>query len=179
MINLLPVEEKKKIARDYRFRVLIFYFYAFGAFLAVATVSLLPSYFLSSLKERLTAQKLEILKSLPVSEPDQATLDAIKDVNAKIAIINGAEKSKFLVLENAVDEVILRKMPDIKITSIDYEKKDGVKGINLHGLAPNRERLLLFRQALEEDKAFSSVDLPISNFVKGANIDFSLNLVSK
>jgi hypothetical protein len=179
MINLLPVEEKKKIAADYRVRIATFYLYSAGIILVIASVALLPSYFLASLKERLTSGKWESLKNLPVPEPDKETVQGIKDVNAKTSLIQNSEKSKFPVLESAFDEVIYQKMPDIKLTAIDYEKdKDGVKKISLRGLAPDRERLLLFRQALEADKIFSKVDLPISNFVKGENIDFSLNLIA-
>ncbi len=177
MINLLPVEEKKQIAAEYHFRVLILYLVTTGLCFLVASVALLPSFFLSSLKEHLATAKWENLKSLPVPEPDKETIEGIKDVNSKTSLIEDAEKKKFLVLENAFDTVIARKMTDIKLTAIDYEKDEaGVKTIGIHGLAPNRERLLLFRQSFEGDPLFSKVDLPISNFVKGTDIDFSLKL---
>ena len=68
-------------------------------------------------------------------------------------------------------------MSDIQITRIAFENSPvSGKQVDLSGLAPSRERLLLFRQALENDTAFQKVDLPISNFVKGSNIQFSLSL---
>jgi hypothetical protein len=69
-------------------------------------------------------------------------------------------------------------MPDIKITQILYDNTvaKGDKKVNIQGTAPSRERLLIFRQALEGNPAFKKVDLPISNFVKGSNIQFSLSL---
>ena len=59
-----------------------------------------------------------------------------------------------------------------------YEN-DATKGkkVTVLGIAPSRELLLLFRRALEDDVAFKKVDLPISNFVKGSNIEFSLSLI--
>ena len=94
-------------------------------------------------------------------------------------MITKTEKEKFLVLENAFNQVIFQKMPDIKLTEITYDKSvDGVKNIKVKGFALNRERLLLFRQSLENNPTFSKVDLPISNFVKEKNISFNLNLTS-
>lgn len=157
----------------------VFYLYIAGACFLMALFALLPSYFMSSVGENFASAKLESLKNLPVSVPDKETMGAIKDINMKISLIENAEKNNFSILDKVVDEIISRKMPDIKITDINYEKKDGVKNIKLNGVAPNRERLLLFRQMLEADPDFSSVDLPISNFVKGENINFDLNLTAK
>ena len=69
------------------------------------------------------------------------------------------------------------KMPDIKITQIQY-RNESIKGktISISGVASSRDRLLLFKRELENNIAFKKVDLPISNFVKGSNIKFSLGL---
>ena len=69
-------------------------------------------------------------------------------------------------------------MSSIKITEILYQNDPQTgERINISGKAPNREVLLLFRRILEDNTAFSKVDLPISNFVKGSNIKFYLNLI--
>ncbi|MCX6753178.1 MAG: hypothetical protein NTW62_02440 [Candidatus Nomurabacteria bacterium] len=179
MINLLPTEEKKRILNEYRFRVLTFSFYMIGVCFCIAGIALLPSYFLVSLKENIANQKFIYITSLPVSQPDKETMGVIKDINTKISTINDIETKKFLVLENAFDQVILQKMPDIKIIELGFNiNKDGAKEISVRGFAPNRERLLIFRQALESDSSFVKVDLPISNFVKEKNINFNLTLIS-
>jgi len=74
--------------------------------------------------------------------------------------------------------VISKKMTDIKINQILYKNEPAGKSIGVRGIAPNRERLLLFRRALEEDPLFKKVDLPISNFTKGLNIQFYLSLIT-
>ena len=179
MINLLPTENKKKNISEQRLNIVVFYLYIVGTCFIIGLVSLLPSYFPIIIKNHISHQDLNALDSLPVSQLDQETSGIVANVNAKMSSIDEAEKNKFLVLENALDEVIAQKMPDIKIIAFDYDKtSDGNKNIVLHGISPNRARLLLFRQALEGDKAFSHVDLPISNFVKGSNIDFTLNLAA-
>ena len=179
MINLLPTEEKKKNATVYRFHVLVLSFEMAGICFFIAGAALLPSYFLSSAKERSALQKLELLKNTPVTMIDQNTLDSIKDINSKISIMEGAEKDRFSVLGRVINEMISKKMPDIKISQITYvNDSKGLKKVSVRGLALNRERLLIFREMLESDPIFSKVDLPISNFIKGQNIDFSLNLTT-
>jgi hypothetical protein len=53
--------------------------------------------------------------------------------------------------------------------------KEGEK-ISISGRASSREVLLSFRRTLEDNPAFSKVDLPISNFIKGSNIRFYITL---
>ena len=86
------------------------------------------------------------------------------------------QKSSVLLFYS--NEILLKKSPNIKITRISYKDdlKTGKK-IDIEGLAPNREVLLLFRRALEDSTVFSKVDLPISNFIKGSNIKFHLSLI--
>ena len=114
----------------------------------------------------------------PVPELYKETPLAIKDLKSKLGLIENAESNKFQISQKVINEIILKKMPDIKINSFFYEN-DIVKGkkISIGGIAPSRERLLLFRQVLGEDGAFSKVDLPISNFVKESDIEFNLDLI--
>ena len=124
-------------------------------------------------------QKLSAQSSQPVPLPSQQTLSLIKDLNMKLDLIDHAQANKFVVSEKIVNEIISKKMPDIKITEIFYQN-DATAGkkVSINGLAVNRERLLLFRQILEADPLFEKVDLPISNFIKGSNLQFSLSLKS-
>ena len=118
-------------------------------------------------------QKLE-----PVPLIDQNSLAIMEDLDNKLGLIDNAEKNKYLISQKIINEIVLQKMPDIKINQISYDNSTAAgKKISIHGIASNRERLLLFRRALEDDIAFKKVDLPISNFVKGSNIEFSLNLI--
>ena len=177
MINLLPVEKKNKVNAEQKMRVVNAYLYMLGSCFVLALISLLPSYFPAVVKNHISHQKLNDLNNLPVSQLDQETNVVVQDVNSKIALIDTSEQNKFLVLESAINEIMSKKLAGIKISSFDYDKdKVGNKKVIIHGIATNRTELLNFRQALEADKNFSSVDLPISNFAKGSNIDFILNL---
>ena len=178
MINLIPKEEKKKIIKGFYYKLLILFLVLGGVSFLISLVAILPSYFLSSVRNNIVNAKLEMQKSEPVPLPDQQTLLAIKDLNNKLTLIENAQNNKFVISEKVINAIILKKIPKIKITDISYEN-DSLKGkkISIQGNAPSREILLLFRQALEDSVAFKQVDLPISNFVKGSNIQFYLSLI--
>ncbi len=178
MINLIPIKEKKELIKFFYLRFLIVLLYMFGFSIIILFIIILPSYFISMVQLSDATMKLETQKKEPIPEVDQNTLDLIKDVNNKLSLVEKAENNKFEISQKVIKEIILNKMPDIKINEFSFQN-DQIKGktISINGIAPSRERLLLFRQALEEDKAFLSVDLPISNFIKGSNIQYYLNLI--
>ncbi|MFA5932392.1 MAG: hypothetical protein WC793_03395 [Candidatus Paceibacterota bacterium] len=178
MINLIPKEEKKKMTIDFYYRIAILFFFMLNFSILIAFFSLLPSYFISSVKYSLINTKLENQKMEPLPPLGEQSLAIVKDVNDKLALVEKFEKNKFLLSVKVINAILLKKRSDIKITQITYENNiiNGKK-INITGTAPSREVLLLFRQALEDSPNFKNIDLPISNFVKGSNINFSLSLI--
>jgi hypothetical protein len=179
MINLIPIEGQKRMIKGFYLRFIIVFAFLFSFCMFVALVSLIPSYFLANNKEKDAQIKLEIQKNEPMPKLDQETLALIKDIDSKLTIVENSNKNKFLVSEKVINQIMSSKMPDIKINRISFER-DVVsdKKVSIYGTAPSRERLLLFRKALEENSAFLNVDLPVSNFIKGENIEFYLSLTS-
>ncbi len=177
MINLIPNEEKKKIVKNFYYRFAVLFLAALSFAIFAATVALVPSYLISSVKKNAATEKLVLQENEPVPLPDQETLASIKNLNSKIAVIESARQNKFQVSRDVISEIIHQKMPDIKISQISYENTQAAgKKIIIQGRAPNRDRLLLFRLAVENDPMFKKVELPISNFIKGSNIQFSMSL---
>lgn len=178
MINLIPNQEKKRMIRGFYYRLTILFLVMLSFSLLIAICALLPSYFFSNYKSNVANQKLEMQKSKPVPLFNQETSALIKDLNTKLNLIENAKKNNFSVSEKVIKAIVLKKISSIKINQILYENNSASgKKISIHGTAPSREVLLLFRQALEDDTSFKSVDLPISNFVKGFNIQFYLTLI--
>lgn len=178
MINLTPKEEKKRMTTDFYFRITVLFLMIMGSCLLISLVSILPAYFFSSMKNVLAETKLEIQKLEPMTLLGEQSLSIIKDINKKLDLVENSEKNRFLPSVKVINSILLKKRPDVKITQILYEN-DVIKGkkISITGTAQSREVLLLFRRALEDSANFKSVDLPISNFVKGSNIQFYLNLI--
>lgn len=182
MINLIPNKEKKEMVRGFYFRLLVLFFVMISIFFFIGFLAILPSYFFSSIKVHLMNSRLDIQKNTPVALPDQETLATIKDIDNKLALIEKNSKNKFIVSKQVINSIILKKIPKIKIHSISYkvESVDNlthIKKVKIEGTAPSREVLLMFRNALQEGVDFKEVELPISNFVKGSDIQFSLNLI--
>ncbi len=188
MINLIPKEEKRKMERNFFYRLIVVYLLVFSFPILIGVAVMIPSYFLAHIKEDLVNKKLAAQKAEPVPILDQQTLEIIKNLKNKINTVENAENNKFIVSQKVINAIILKKMPVIKITNISYENtqstsEDGLvaqnKKISIEGTAPSRPLLLLFRKGLEDSPTFKSVDLPISNFVKGSNIQFYLSLIPR
>lgn len=178
MINLIPTEEQKSTTKNFYFRLVVIFFVllAFCAF--VAAVALVPAYLLALNKERISNSKLEIQKSETIPQLDKDTVSLIKDIDGKMKTIEGSIKNKFLVSQEIINQIVNSKMPDIKITRIAFDEDVALgKKVSIYGTAPSRERLLLFRRSLEENITFTKVDLPVSNFIKGSDIEFYLSLL--
>lgn len=179
MINLVPNEEKKSMIQAFYYRLVVVFLLAIVVVVLISVFVLLPSYFISSVRRNIVSSKLEIVKSESINLADQQILTEISDIDSKLTLIEKTSKNTFLVSEKIISEIIANKISGIKISQISFEENeaDGKK-INIRGSASSRERLALFRTALEEDSLFKKVDLPISNFVQGSNIQFSLSLIS-
>lgn len=178
MINLIPREEKKKMTTDFHYRLAILLFVVVDFCLLVVLLCMLPAYFYSSINTSLAYAQLQAQKSEPQPVLGEQSLAAIKDINSKINSIENAERNKFPISMKVINAVLVNKRTDIKITQILYDNGSVTgKKIKITGTASSRETLLLFREALEQSPSFKSVELPISNFVKGSNIEFYLNLI--
>jgi len=166
------------MSKDFYLRLVTVFFVMLSVSLLIASVAILPAYLLSFTEKTLIDAKLELQNSEPIPLLDQDTLAVIKDLKNKLNLIENIQQNKTTFSQKVINEILLKKMPNIKITEIYYENnpQTGEK-ININGRASSREVLLSFRRALEDNLSFSKVDLPISNFVKGSNIKFYLSLI--
>ncbi len=178
MINLIPKEEKNKRTKIFYYRLLVVFLFMFGGAVFIGIVSMLPAYFVSNAKYIVVNKKLELQTNEPLPLLSTVTNAIVKKVNFKLALIEETSQKQFFVSQKIITAIISNKTPEIKITDISYDNdKEKGRKVGIEGMAPSREALLAFRLALEGDKNFKQVDLPISNFVKGSNIQFSLSLI--
>ncbi len=163
--------------KEFYYRLGTLAFLAIAVVFGVGIISLTPAYFLSLVNNASAEKKLKIQEEEPLPVFDEESRQAVEDINRKLALIEGAQKNTFSVIERAIQAVVAKKIPGIRINRIAYNDT-AVKGkqISITGTAPSRDVLLQFRQAFEKDVSFTNVELPISNFVKGSNIEFNLNV---
>lgn len=178
MINLIPNEEKKKMANNFYYRLAILSFIMLGMCAVFSILTLLPSYVAVRAMDDFAEVSLRTQAQEPVPELDQATLAFIEDTDTKLSLIESLQRDRFSVADDVVGEVIDSQTGGIRITKISYDvgtPEDGGR-VGIAGTAFSRESLLSFRRALENNTSFRQVDLPISNFVRGSNIPFFLTL---
>lgn len=178
MINLIPNQEKKKIAKGFYIKLVAVFFIVMAGSLFIASAAILPPYFLSSSSKNLVVDRLSLQKNIPDNTDDKNTLGAVEAVDQKLSIIENVKLRKFLVSESVINPILSLKSADIRIDQLSFQSdlKDK-KEVLVGGTASSRESLFAFHEALKRSGAYEEVDLPISNFVKDTNITFSLKLL--
>lgn len=178
MLNILPSQQKVLVKREYiRRRVVVaLSFLVFALIVSLALLS--PSYFLTQVKAKIVRNELEVTKQKLYAElPSDETMKSLS------VAVKHAEALRPLTKPVSVYELlrIFESKPEsIKITNIAYAKLDAdMSSVTLRGMAENRESLTSFGRTLENRVEFVSVDLPVSNFVKERDIDFSMTIILK
>lgn len=163
--------------KGFYYRLVVVFLFMLGGSIFIGCILLVPSYIVSSSKYNSAQTKLETQKNEPIPTFDQNTLVVIKDLKNKLSLVESSENNQFNVSEKVIDSLLLKKPASIKIYAISYDKQPLTTKVSINGIAPSREVLLSFQKALENDSNFKNVDLPVSNFIKGSDIEFSLSLM--
>lgn len=175
MANLLPALYKKDVRREYKFRRIVVGIVLLAALMLIATAFLVPSYIVSSAKHAIVSQEIDALKGGLTQEQTNTLKKTVDDTNQKIKLLsrNIKKTSVYDTLLSVIDE----KTSAVKIHGIVYSVDSQGERVSVSGVARDRQSLLAFTKALEANTEFEKVDLPISNFVKEENIDFSLSII--
>jgi len=177
MLNILPIEEKKKVLTEYRLRLGVVAVFAVAALILASLILLIPSYMLAVSKYNFVADELARLeKKQSGAGQEKEVSTQIKEINKKISLFLGNEKAISRAPSEVILGIILIKEPAVKVTSILYDIKPDLERLVLSGKANDRDSLARFIETLKKDPSFSKVDLPIGSYVKSTNIDFTLVL---
>jgi hypothetical protein len=173
MFHLLPEKEKKILQREYISRLILIGLIFVLASLLVGSVFLFPSYLLSVRKLADANMNNQQVKSAIAAKTDSALttfLATLKDnLNALVPI---SKTTNFSILAREITD---KKESGIKIN--EFSQSDQTLIIN--GVSSDRQSLLRFSHELQTIKDFSKVDLPISDFAKDKDINFSITLTVK
>jgi Tfp pilus assembly protein PilN len=179
IVNLITTDGEKKVVKSFYFRLAIVFFLMLSIATFIALIVILPAYFLALNKKNTADDKLsEIEKNWLTQTVDKKDLKTTRNLIDKLNSLEDYRRHKYVISKEVISRIISKKNTGTKITNIFYDNSQQTKKISIEGLSDSRQQLLVFRRALEKDAAFKSVDLPISNFVKGSNISFRLNLIS-
>jgi len=142
----------------------------------IASIAILPSYSISTSKEKDVTTHLAQLKA-SLEERSGGDLGLLlNDAKAKISLINTTNKTK-AATSQIIRDLLEAKPSGIAITGILYSEDDkGVRQILVTGTSLNRESLVGFSQNVKKLDEFEGVNLPVSNFAKDSDIDFSMQI---
>lgn len=180
MINVLPEQEKIDLRREYYMRVATVSLNILTLLSLLASLLLVPPYILSASKENSVKNTLAIInnENPEISLNDLNTF--IEKINSTLSLfINNTVKRN--VLEDVYMPVLNSQPSNISIAQLLFAEHggNGVAELDLHGVAQDRDALQSFKDILIKSGKFTSVDIPISSFVKKNNIDFTVTLILK
>lgn len=174
MINLLPAAYKKSLEREYMLRVFTVLLMLFGVTGGIALIFVIPAYINATLKEQTLTLQLETLKKSQVIDKNDSLNQIIQDINKKLKIFPDSD-TKSPISKSIINSIVADKGTGIVISQINYSKtQDGVTMVNIIGSAKDRDTLLAFQKVLEGEPQFKNITVPISNFIKESNLEFSI-----
>jgi len=175
MFNLVPDIVKEKILKDYGHRRFVVWLFGMLMCMMIFFIFLLPTYAYILLEEKNTlADTILIKNSLQLKEADQV-VGTIKETNEQLKAlgVSGNPTTALLTLEKVGEA----KNPLIHVNEIEYEEDTASTSILiLRGIADKRDALREFVSKLESTESFFEVLLPVSNFAKDKDIEFSINV---
>lgn len=175
MFNLLPQEYQHNLKKEYSRRLITLVLIAFFCIGLAGVLTLFPSYLLSLQKEKeISVEDINIEKTLRADVVDLNK--QIKSIKEDTALVLGREAQNQIYLLLA--QILEKKSSGIIIKSLSYKKQnDDPVSVAVAGVANTRDGLLSFTKELETLEVFESVNIPVSNFAKDRNIEFSLDLI--
>jgi type IV pilus assembly protein PilM len=180
VINLLPESVKKSLLREYwmRFSTILFDLITFMIF--SASLLLFPAYFFSQAKEDLVENRLALFNK---ENPELLTNNIdniINDINSKIVLLDKNLTTSYSVSDKIFGTILSSRTNGITFSQMFFNKKVGEDSVlEVHGIAKDRDSLRNFKTSLDSNTSFSSVELPISNFLEKTDLPFTVLLKIK
>ncbi len=174
MFNLLPEIEKKQIMSEYNIRrtivALIFLFIA-GLF---SVISIIPSFILSSFKISQVSEDILAIQQSDIFREEAELMASLSNTNSKISTLLPKEQNIYIA--DLFDKLLSHRTSNIRINGIAYRASETGGSVAVNGVAQSRENLSSFVEDLRKNPLFTEVNLPVSNFAKDRNADFTLNI---
>jgi hypothetical protein len=178
MFNLLPFEEKKKLKREYKHRLVVVALLILIIAEGILAVLLVPTIILVTSHEEDLKTRLSEYGALAEEGTGGSFNALLKETTEKLTELS-PEKNKALPTE-AIIKIVEAKPKGVHVERFTYKAgKDFSTGdIVIEGKSDTREALLLFRKALEGVPGFTTVKLPVSNFAQEKDIPFSMSVIA-
>ncbi|MFH1460959.1 MAG: PilN domain-containing protein [Patescibacteria group bacterium] len=172
-INLLPPQEKKKIALANFNHLLAFFSVCLAIISAIFIIFLLSVYFSLHILSEAQTDLIELRQSDPEIQHLISIEEQIKQADQQLK--QAYNKQKDFIIWTPLFEEFSRIVPSgIYLNNFSYRLND--HRIILSGWASQREQLLGLQKNLEQSPYFKKVEAPLSNLIKQTGINFSFTL---
>lgn len=178
--TLLPEKEMHALRREYRTRVLIMlvFFISFG--LILGTVSIIPSYIM------IYSQEKNSLDKIRKDKEDNSNTDIVqitKELTSDAGLIKKIRSNqKNIFFSDFIKKTAEHKTKSVILTAFSVSASTNASStakVVVQGKALTREALFDLKKVFESDPLVVSVELPISDFTKVKDIDFSMLITFK
>ncbi|MFC1802019.1 hypothetical protein ACFLY7_01080 [Patescibacteria group bacterium] len=171
---MLPNKQKKKIFKIYIMRLAIVFMGGVLSLIILATIFLIPSYFLVHIKEQAVIRGEDIFNQSISLRKDSDLMLTLRDEREKIDNLKdvGSEGK----ITKTLQLILSKKSDKVKIDTFLSEDRGEVNKVVLKGVAERRSNLIDLISVLREQENFTNVDLPISDLVKEVDVDFSISI---
>ena len=174
MINLIPPAARKNIIKEYWVRVVTVWLFLAGTVSLIILFLLLPTYVLIGMQNNLLKQDVATASLKSHSYDVSATVLLNANRQAQL-LVDTREVTPFSLYTNKLEKLAGTK---VTIQEMRFSRLESLAGtIQISGVSNTRQNLADFRDAIEADQNFSTVDLPISSLVKDRDLLFSMEIV--
>lgn len=166
-INLLPSIKKEEI-RIQQLAGMVFKI-GFSAFSAISIfiIFLLSCIFIINIQEEIIVLEKNQLQKVDVYSEIQATYNIVEEYHEKTQQISKGLSDQISHVE------ILEKINDLIPENLFLQEVSiNENEVIVKGFSSNRDFLIDFREKLEKEEYFESVEAPISNFTVSEDINF-------
>lgn len=174
MINLLPLDEKKKNTREYLIRVFSLVFLLLGISSLIGYVLLIPSFFLTASKEALVKQERVNLESTQEYIEFDKLRKTVEIVNNRLEVVD--RSNEVIVADNVLTKLLTLKTENVQISSLTYTREVERQRVDIRGVARTREDLVSFIQIINQAEGVRVSEAPVSNFVSAVNLPYVLQV---
>jgi len=181
MINLLPPKEKEEILQEENWKLLMI----LGTLLLFFLISLLLILF--SIKIFVTGE-VEAQKILFAEREKEFKNTQMQNLQNNLTAFNKKLSQLDSFYQNQsysseiLEEISKTLPPGVYLNNLSIVPQGGKEGgfvCNLSGFSPDRQTLLDLKESLEKEKNFQEVYFPSSNWVKPADINFTISFKVK
>lgn len=178
MLHLLTEDHKEKILKEYQRRAWVVFSLGIIAVVVVSTLFMVPVYIMtySRYSEAVDIKK-NLDKEIAIRE-DAGVSQNIKDMSSSLSALSMFDKNDLPSVY--IEKISKIKPSDVRINKILFTPSEGSNtAIDISGKARTRASLVEFTERLKKENIFENINIPISNFAKDSNIDFSVKLIIK